>query len=928
MKPSTKVSRAVAAILSAHAAHAAYAAEPATETPSASAGGLQEVIVTANRRAENLQNVPITIQALTGDTLVQLNATTFDDYVKFLPNVTAATNGPGQGQIYMRGLATTEDGLQSSGATGSFPNVAVYIDEQSAQLPGRNLDIYAADIERIEVLEGPQGTLFGAGAQAGVIRYITNKPKINVTEANFNAGYATTVHGKDSTSFDGMLNLPLIEDKLAVRGVLYNDSRGGYIDNVAGSFTRNPTDVGIAYLFCPQTGGTPGNVGYAPFLGGCLGGNGRTVIAPGVVPKSPTINNDNVVARSINPVVYKGVRVSALYNITEDWNVLVSQSYQDIRADGVFAEMPYSPTINPATNQHVPLGDLQVVQFNPSTNDDRFSNTAWTLDGRINQLKVVYTGGYLVRNVEQFQDYTNYARGKYADYYQCRLPGSPFAGYSTALGGYQKVNPADPGECFSPSSTFHVLERNTHQNHELRVSTPDDWRLRAIGGLFYEDFLVQDQSDWLYKTTPNGIYGTSFNPLQAPAASSANNHNVRPDSVAFYDDVQRGFKQKAAFTSIDFELLPKKLTLTVGTRYYRMDTFETGAKAGSFGCRAGGIYSAAAVANPCSVSALNLDTVAVPAGNSAYTDRSVGLDKLYTGFKSRANLSWKVTADTLAYATWSQGFRPGGFNRGSGFVGAAGVGGSSSPLAGVFFVPIGFKPDVLTNYEIGWKTLWLDHRVQFNGTIYREDWKDVQIGIFEPGVTGNLTFTTNGPNYRVKGLETELIARVTPQLTVTGGASWNSSELVNAPALHDKNGNPITVVNPYGTQGSPLAQSPPFQANLRIRYEFDFNTYSAFVQLAGTHRAHSYASTDQLTHELSTTVGQVGPSIAYDQPSFSTLDASTGLSKDTWNVQLYGTNLSDQRGNLFTQYNQWIRMTGINRPRTIGLRLSYRFGGK
>src|SRR5882762_8146391 len=94
MKPSTKVSRAVAAILSAHAAHAVCAAEPAGETPSASAGGLQEVIVTANRRTENLQNVPITIQALTGETLTQLNATTFDDYVKFLPNVTAATTAP------------------------------------------------------------------------------------------------------------------------------------------------------------------------------------------------------------------------------------------------------------------------------------------------------------------------------------------------------------------------------------------------------------------------------------------------------------------------------------------------------------------------------------------------------------------------------------------------------------------------------------------------------------------------------------------------------------------------------------------------------------------------------------------------------------------------------------------------------------------
>src|SRR6267142_907952 len=268
MKPRTTVSRAVAAILSAHAAHAVYAAEPASGTPAESAGGLQEAIVTANRRAENLQNVPITIQALTSETLVQLNATTFDDYVKFLPNVTAATNGPGQGQIYMRGLATTEDGLQSSGATGSFPNVAVYLDEQSAQLPGRNLDIYAADIERIEVLEGPQGTLFGAGAQAGVIRYITNKPKINVTEGIVNAGYSYTAHGDPNSNVDATLNLPLIPDTLALRAVIYDDNRGGYISNVPGTFTRAGTDLGIAYFFCPQTGGTPPTPGYAPYLNG------------------------------------------------------------------------------------------------------------------------------------------------------------------------------------------------------------------------------------------------------------------------------------------------------------------------------------------------------------------------------------------------------------------------------------------------------------------------------------------------------------------------------------------------------------------------------------------------------------------------------------------------------------------------------------
>jgi outer membrane receptor protein involved in Fe transport len=152
----------------------------------------QEVIVTANRREENLQYVPISIQVLTGATLAELNATTFDDFVKYLPAVTAHGVGPSQSNIYIRGLATGETGIQGSGVVGTFPNVAVYLDEQSAQLPSRNLDIYAADLERIEILEGPQGTLFGAGAEAGVVRYITNKPKLNVTEATLNAGYATT----------------------------------------------------------------------------------------------------------------------------------------------------------------------------------------------------------------------------------------------------------------------------------------------------------------------------------------------------------------------------------------------------------------------------------------------------------------------------------------------------------------------------------------------------------------------------------------------------------------------------------------------------------------------------------------------------------------------------------------------------------------
>src|SRR5579872_5151212 len=246
MHVNTKCARAVAAILGAHAAAAVHAAAPADET-AASGGGLEEVIVTAQRRSENAQDVPIAIQALTGETLQQLNISNFDDAVRYLPNVAGSSAGPGQTQIFMRGLSVGNQGTQSGGSINGFPNVAIYLDDQSGQLPGRNLDVYAADLERVEVLEGPQGTLFGAGAQAGVIRYITNKPKINVTEGSMTAAYGVTAGGDPNANLTAVLNVPLIADTLAVRGVIYNDQRGGYINNVPGTFTRMASDVGIHF---------------------------------------------------------------------------------------------------------------------------------------------------------------------------------------------------------------------------------------------------------------------------------------------------------------------------------------------------------------------------------------------------------------------------------------------------------------------------------------------------------------------------------------------------------------------------------------------------------------------------------------------------------------------------------------------------------
>ena len=887
MNSNPKLSYAIAAILSGSAAGFVHAAA-ATDTEASDS--IQEITVTAQRRSENIQNVPISIQALTAETLTQLNVTTFDDYLRYLPNVSTASNGPGQGNIYMRGLSVGAAGSQSSGTIGGFPNVAIYLDEQSGQLPARNLDVYAADLERIEILEGPQGTLFGAGAQAGVVRYITNKPKLNVTEGSIEAGYGVTAHGDPNTDLTAVLNVPLINDTLALRAVIYNDRRGGYIDNVPGTFTRKDTDLGIYYAHNP-------------------GG--------GVPTGAPVINNNAIAGRAINPTTYTGTRVEALYQINEDWNILVSQSYQNMDSQGVFYQMPYA-------SDGAKLNPLEVTLFNNSYDKDKFENTAWTVNGKFGDLKAVYTGGYLVRHVQQVADYTNYARGVFADYYQCYGPGT---GYAVNGGA---GDPALAPTCFSPSSTWRETERNEHLSNEFRLSTPDDWRLRAIVGVFQETNKLFDQTDWLYKTIPactsNGAFGTLGNSgcmsnIGTAPGTTTENPGAQNDSVAFFEDTQREVKQLAEFASVDFDIIPKTLTLTYGLRHYKFDNSLTGSVTGSFYC-----FEQGAAAGGCVNNATNLN-----AKNLSFTE---------SGTKSRANVTWHVTPDILGYFTYSQGFRPGGFNR----QGSATAGYIPGPDGkNQFAIPSEYKSDQLTNYEFGWKSEFLDHRLQFNGAVYQENWDNVQIGFFDPGQTGNLAFGTNGQNFRIRGVETSIVAVVFPGFTIQGASSWNSSVQTNSPALIDTNpdsvnfGNPITqqcakktgancatINNLFGPVGSPSANSPPIQFNARARYDWTFNNYNAFVQFGGQHTGHSY--TQAGSNPSLATGGAINTTLLkFENPAYSTFDASLGVGKDAWNVHLFSQNLFNKETALFTNTAQFVVAQTALRPRIIGVKFAYKF---
>jgi len=896
LKTNQKVTAAIVAALGMHAG-ASYAAG---DTEVSASTSLEEVIVTAQRRSESIQDVPITIQAITGDTLDQLSVTTLDDVIKYLPNVAFGTNGPGQGDIFIRGLSPGTVGGQSTATFAPFPNVAVYLDDQSMQFPSRNLDVYMVDMERIEVLEGPQGTLFGGGAEAGAIRYITNKPKLDVTEGNLEGTYGWTAGGDPNPSVNGTLNLPLLQDTLALRAVIYDDRRGGYIDNVPSTFTRSNNDAGNYYA-----GIKPGANGLCP--------NGLGTTSGFCVPANNTVGNNYMIAHDAsNPVTYGGARASLLWKINDDWNALISQSFQNMEADGEFTQYPVG-------SDGQKLGPWQVTAFVPAYDKDRYENTSWTLNGKLGDLKAVYTGGYLDRHIDQTNDYSNYTRSAEGFYYSCS--GGPGGGGFGAGGSPGAPAGGTPPICYSPITSWRDQVTTTHQSHELRVSTPDEWRARGILGAFYEDFEIADNMNFLYKTIPSctpenlaaaiaGGYPCVANVGPLPG-TTASDPSVRNDNTAYGEDVHRGYKQTAFFTSIDFDLIPKVLTITGGTRFYHYTEFEVGSK-----------YTTGTactdVPNGCYAGVTSID------GEHEH--------KGYHGFRSRGNLTWHITPDILAYYTFSQGFRPGGFNRT--------IANKADDTNGVpqYSSPLGYAPDSLTNNEIGIKSEWLDRRLQVDVSAYRMNWNNVQFILFDPTILGNTTFVVNGPDYRIDGVELQLVARITDGLTVQGSSSWNSPSQTSAPCLLDNYptspnlGNCITEVkgaafpNPFGAAGGRPAFSPAVEFNLRARYDWAIGSYKTFVMAGASHigdmqnQPASYLFGDIPSEAVPTTTH-----LRYDQPGYTVYDASLGVAKDNWTATLYGQNLGNSDASVFTSSAQFIKSEVPLRPRVVAIKIGYKF---
>ena len=308
------------------------------------------IIVTANKRAQDLQDVPVAITALGTEKLAELQVSELQDVVKFLPSVTIQSVAPGFSQVYFRGVASGENANHSA----SLPTVGTYLDEMPITTIQGALDIHAYDLARVEALAGPQGTLYGASSMAGTIKMVSNAPEYGATYGAMDLELNNIAHGGFGGTAEGFVNMG-IADNAALRVVGWYRKDAGYIDNILGS---------------------------------------RTYPTSGI-----TQTNADLVEDDYNDVDTYGARLALGIELNDSWTIRPTVMGQVQEANGSFAQERSTAVVR----------DLQTVQYNPEYSKDKWLQAALTIEGKIGNWDLVATGGGLWRKDVVTSDYSDYA---------------------------------------------------------------------------------------------------------------------------------------------------------------------------------------------------------------------------------------------------------------------------------------------------------------------------------------------------------------------------------------------------------------------------------------------------------------------------------------------------------------------------------------
>jgi outer membrane receptor protein involved in Fe transport len=342
---------AITASLAAGGSGLAVAQTDSEGEAESSAGVLEEVTVTARKREENIQDIPQSIQAFSQMEIDRAGIKSLQDVARFVPSMTVVSSAAGLNKIVFRGLA---DSVRPYIADAS---AAIYLDEQPLTTGAQSPDIRPIDLERIEALAGPQGTLYGASSQSGTLRYIVAKPDPSQFSANVGGGLHTIDSGGNGWDADVTINIPLIKDKLAIRLVGFGAEDAGYIDNVLGN---SPGRLDV------ETGER--------------------------IQGSKT--NAAIVGNDINSSDWVGGRISARWLMTDSWSLTGVYNYSDSTING---NNDFDPT----------TGDLQTIKFHRESWDDKWSNFQLTLDGDLGFAQLTSSLSYFERDTAYVLDSTS-----------------------------------------------------------------------------------------------------------------------------------------------------------------------------------------------------------------------------------------------------------------------------------------------------------------------------------------------------------------------------------------------------------------------------------------------------------------------------------------------------------------------------------------
>lgn len=789
----SKIGLAVAAVLAGAAGiPAAHADAAAAGADAATVDRLQEVVVTARKRQENLQDVPISIDVFSKQDLRNLAISTMDDYLQKVPSISYISTGPGTQLFVMRGVSDGSNPNYSNTSSTGF-----FVDDMSMNYGGSQPDLHLYDIERVEILNGPQGTTFGAEAMSGAIRYITNKPDLHTLSGGIDFDGGQIQSAQQNWTYEGFLNVPLIDGVLGLRVSAFSDSEGGFIDNALTTRT---------------------------WVNGAVSTNAQWA--------GKDYNRENV----------EGGRVALKWQFARQWSALLTYGFQRQHTRGAWDE---DPTLPPRT----------VSRFGPESNLFETNMFDFHVDGDVGIADLVLASTYWSQERRQWDEYSQYEQnynGGSQEGFTCLT--DPY--YSPLLG-----SSATTFSGCNPAVQYYSYSDNPRRwSNELRLVSKEGGRLHWLAGLYWEKTVDRNYGSTFYM--PGLQYGGDA--FQYELQYYNLTQRTLPPGVWYAYSETSDVLETTEFANINFDVTDK-LNVEAGVSHFHDDeSYDTPLL--------GFAYS--------------------PNSPSDYSSTSHKWD-------GKAGISYKLSRKAMVYADWSQGFRPGGSNSGLP---------ADCYASGVTQT---YDADTLNNYELGWKTTSLGHRLLWNGAAYYMDWKNLQALIYDASVCPSSSYNINVGEAHIYGAESNIDFMINENWSLEASLDYTDARIVRA-------------VDPnYDSYvGERLPFSPYFNWSWNVRYEHPLaRKLHGYLQFDMAHKGDMYngLNPDDKNTGL--------PRIL--QPQYTIMNLRVGMhpaDSERWLVELYCTNLTDKNAIVYSNTGNFDLRETTNEPRVFGVRLSYRFG--